>query len=234
LSYNQGGYSYTQTSWAYEVLNNFPNEGVVTMWSIGSQQAGGWTWVPTTQDTILRDGNWDWATQSQRWHGIGGTVGSGTPRAILDSLYLSAKPSFFGGNPWPWVDPSNGLVYTLPAKARFEAIISGGDTTPPSTTLTAPSAGATVSGTAVTVSANASDNVEVVGVQFKLDGVNLGAEDTSSPYTIIWDTTLASDGSHRLTAVARDAAGNSNTSAGITVTVNNTPPALPKRLRIVN
>lgn len=48
------------------------------------------------------------------------------------------------------------------------------DTTAPTVSLTAPTAGATVSGTAATVSANASDNVGVVGVQFKLDGANLG------------------------------------------------------------
>ena len=48
--------------------------------------------------------------------------------------------------------------------------------------LTAPAGGATVSGT-VTVTANASDNVGVAGVQFKLDGANLGAEDTTSPYS---------------------------------------------------
>ncbi len=54
----------------------------------------------------------------------------------------------------------------------------GGDATPaaspptplcPPWTLTAPAAGATVSGT-VTVSATASDNVGVAGVQFLLDG----------------------------------------------------------------
>jgi hypothetical protein len=90
------------------------------MWSIGSQQAGGWTWVPTTYQTQLRQGNWDWITQSQRWHGIGGAAGSGTPQAIPDSLYLTAKPAFFGSNPWPWVNPSNGTVTTLPAKACLE------------------------------------------------------------------------------------------------------------------
>ena len=57
------------------------------------------------------------------------------------------------------------------------------DTTPPTVSVTAPAAGATVSGTNVTVSANASDNVGVAGVQFKLDGANLGAEDTSAPYS---------------------------------------------------
>ncbi|MCW5782966.1 MAG: hypothetical protein KIT39_06620 [Nitrospirales bacterium] len=55
------------------------------------------------------------------------------------------------------------------------------DTTPPAVTLTAPSAG-TVSGT-VTVSASASDNVGVTSVQFRLQGANLGAEDTTNPYS---------------------------------------------------
>jgi hypothetical protein len=117
---NQSGYSYAQTAWSYEKLGGFPGNGEVTMWSIGAQQAGGWTWVPTTYQTQLREGNWDWVTRSQRWHGIGGAVGSGTPRAIPDSLYLMAKPAFFGSNPWPWVNPSNGTVSALPAKTCLE------------------------------------------------------------------------------------------------------------------
>jgi hypothetical protein len=95
------------------------------------------------------------------------------------------------------------------------------DTTAPTVSLTAPAAGATVTGSSVTVSANASDNVGVSGVQFKLDGANLGSEDTSSPYSITWNTTSASNGSHTLTAVARDAAGNSTTASNVTVTVSN-------------
>jgi hypothetical protein len=95
-----------------------------------------------------------------------------------------------------------------------------GDTTPPTITITAPANNATVSGT-VSVTANASDNVGVAGVQFKLDGANLGPEDTTAPYAVGWDTTTAPDGSHVLTAVARDAAGNQTTSSPVTVTVSN-------------
>src|SRR4029078_9696281 len=57
------------------------------------------------------------------------------------------------------------------------------DTIAPTASITAPADGATVGGT-VTVAASASDNVGVSGVQFKLDGVNLGAEDTASPYSV--------------------------------------------------
>src|SRR6266496_4261605 len=97
------------------------------------------------------------------------------------------------------------------------------DTTPPTVSITSPSPGSTLSGT-INVTASASDNVGVAGVQFRLDGVNFGAEDTSAPYSIAWDTTTANNGSHTLTARARDAAGNTTTSGAITVTVSNGPP----------
>ncbi|HEY7117532.1 MAG TPA: Ig-like domain-containing protein, partial [Tepidisphaeraceae bacterium] len=105
--------------------------------------------------------------------------------------------------------------------------VSAADQTPPSVAITAPADGSTISGT-VSVSASASDNVGVVGVQFQLDGSNLGAEDASAPYTISWNTTGLS-GPHSLTAIARDAVGNSATSLVTTVTVDNadhTPPTV--------
>jgi hypothetical protein len=95
------------------------------------------------------------------------------------------------------------------------------DNVNPTVSISAPATNATVSGTAVAVSANAGDNVGVAGVQFKLDGASLGAEDTSAPYAITWNSTLAPTGVHKLQAVARDAAGNSTTSAAVTVVVGN-------------
>ena len=97
------------------------------------------------------------------------------------------------------------------------------DVTPPTVSLTSPANGATVTGS-ITVSANASDDVGVAGVQFFLNGTALGAEDTSAPYSITWNTTTCSNGSYTLTAIARDASGNRTTSAGIGVTVSNTAP----------
>jgi hypothetical protein len=97
------------------------------------------------------------------------------------------------------------------------------DTGSPTVSMTAPSAGATVSGS-VTLSATATDDVGVAGVQFRLDGAALGAEDTAAPYLLPWNSTSAANGTHTLTAVARDAAGNSATSAPVSVTVSNVPP----------
>jgi chitodextrinase len=100
-------------------------------------------------------------------------------------------------------------------------VVVTSDTQAPSVTITAPSLGATLS-SATTLTATASDNTSVVGVQFKVDGANIGAEDTTSPYSITWDSATVANGSHTLTAVARDPAGNSATSTSVPITVNNT------------
>ena len=81
-----------------------------------------------------------------------------------------------------------------------------------------------MSGSAVMVSATASDNVGVTTVQFRLDGVALGGPLTTPPYSIIWDTTTATNGAHTLTTQAFDLASNVGSSAPVTVTVSNARP----------
>lgn len=97
------------------------------------------------------------------------------------------------------------------------------DLTPPTVTLESPTNGSIVQGV-VAIEADADDNKKVSGVQFKLDGVHLGAEDTTSPYVVAWDTETVDDGEYVLSAVARDAAGNMTSSSDILVTVKNTIP----------
>ena len=152
----------------------------------------------------------------------------------LDGAKLGAEDTSSPyGVSWNTTTVANG-THTLTAVARDAAgntttstpVTVTVDNAAPTVSLTAPAAG-TVSGT-VTVSATASDNVGVVGVQFKLDGANLGAEDTTGPpYSVSWDTTTVANGSHTLTAVARDAAGNIKTSAGLQVTVANIGNSAP-------
>jgi hypothetical protein len=128
-----------------------------------------------------------------------------------------------------------GLAWT-PAQVLAQIVCIPGltcppppsDTTPPTVSITSPANGATVSGT-INVTASASDNQGVAGVQFFLDGA-FGAEDDTAPYSVPWDTTRSSNGSHTITAVARDNAGNQTTSQPVTVTVNNAaspPPPSP-------
>src|SRR5256884_375260 len=98
------------------------------------------------------------------------------------------------------------------------------DATPPTVAVTAPAAGSTVF-SLVRVAATASDDIGVAGVQLRLDGAPLGAEAISPPYAVVWDTTSTAPGSHVLTAVARDFAGNTTTSAPVSITVTATGPA---------
>src|SRR5438309_491073 len=55
-------------------------------------------------------------------------------------------------------------------KTAGSGVLPPTDTIPPVITLTAPADSSIISGSLVTVSANATDNVAVVGVQFKVDG----------------------------------------------------------------
>ena len=95
----------------------------------------------------------------------------------------------------------------------------GGDTTPPTTSVTAPASGATVSGT-VTATATATDNVGVTRIELYVDGALLGSG-TTSPTSASWNTTTSANGTHTITSKAYDAAGNVGTSAGVPVTVSN-------------
>ena len=106
-------------------------------------------------------------------------------------------------------------------------LASAGDTTPPVVEIANIVSG-TVAGSLL-VQATATDNVGVVGVQFKVDGMNLGSEVTVAPYSVIWDTTTVADGSHALTAEARDAANNVGTASLQVVTVRNAPPTTVPR-----
>ena len=100
------------------------------------------------------------------------------------------------------------------------------DTTIPTVSLTAPSNGVTVGGSSVTVSATAADNAAVAGVTFYANGAALGVEDTSAPYSIVWNTTATTSGSKTLTAVVRDSSNNVATASPFTVTVDNISPVI--------
>jgi Bacterial Ig domain len=100
------------------------------------------------------------------------------------------------------------------------------DIAPPVVSLFSPGivGSSTLTGT-VNLTATAADDWAVGGVQFAMNGQNIGAEiRTPSPltkYTLSWDSTTLPNGTYTLTAVARDTSGHSTTSAGIAVTISN-------------
>ena len=100
------------------------------------------------------------------------------------------------------------------------------DRTLPAVSMTAPSSNAVVTGTAVTVSATASDDIGISRVDFYRDSNVLVGSDNTSPYSISWDSTSTSSGAHTLFAVAIDLAGNTKTSTVVNVTVDNTAPSV--------
>jgi|GEM_PF-2327509 len=84
--------------------------------------------------------------------------------------------------------------------------------------ITAPRDNETVSGI-INLTVSVSSNV--VGVQYQVDGANVGSELTRAPFSSTLDTTRLSNGAHTLTAVARDGSGNTRTSSPVTINVQN-------------
>jgi hypothetical protein len=71
---------------------------------------------PNVIATNLVDGNYDYKTNSVTW------ASSDTKHTLPKSLFLSKAPAFFDGYAWPWVDSTGPTkLYTLPAKARYDA-----------------------------------------------------------------------------------------------------------------
>jgi hypothetical protein len=106
---------------------------------------------------------------------------------------------------------------------RIDLGATAPDIVAPAVTLSAPAAGATVSGNAVALTVTATDNVAVTSVQFLAGTTSIGTA-TTAPFSFTWDTTGVANGAVMLTAQAKDAAGNVTTSAAVNVTVNNTAP----------
>ena len=68
------------------------------------------------------------------------------------------------------------------------------------------------------VAAPADAQTGVASVKFYVDGVLVGTS-TSAPWQFAWNTKKNTKGLHVLTVVATDRAGNSRTSAPVSVTV---------------
>ncbi len=120
LSGKMSGWLYTDTAMSCDssgnnCTGNSANWSDHNIWKLGYDPER-WGMVPDPKvlSTVIRDGNYDFLTNSQRWHTTPGGF------TMPNSLYLKATPSFFGNNAWPWVDPTKGSLAVLPAKARFD------------------------------------------------------------------------------------------------------------------
>ncbi len=167
---------------------------------------------------------YDWATATLKDNTTGTTTTMLAKTCSNTATWVQASASVTGGHSVTLTLSNHDDNYASDPTYTFYddvaiATSAGGDTTPPTTSVTAPAGGSTVSGT-VTVTATASDNVGVTKVELYLDGALL-ASGTASPFSAAWSTTGAANGSHTLTSKAYDAAGNVGTSASVAVTVSN-------------
>ncbi|MEJ8820088.1 Ig-like domain-containing protein [Lacibacter sp. H407] len=129
----------------------------------------------------------------------------------------------------PFIVSSNlsktaGKVSSYSIAPLFKGRPTKADITPPAAKITSPGNSATASGT-ITIATEATDNIGIASVKLMVDGV---AKDSlkAAPYNFSWNASSVADGTHTLTAVARDAAGNTG-SYTITVAVNTTITVLP-------
>jgi hypothetical protein len=106
---NLMGVAGKMSAWLYESSSG----GSPSVWMLGWDTDA--LADPQVAANILRHGNFDYLTNSQIWEP---TIAN---RTIPNSYYLTSKPAFFRNYSWPWVEPSTGAKYTLPAKARYDA-----------------------------------------------------------------------------------------------------------------
>jgi Domain of unknown function (DUF1929)/Bacterial Ig domain/Carboxypeptidase regulatory-like domain/Kelch motif len=183
--------------------------------------------APAAAVTTTRNNSWVFGVGNDFDNAIARTPG--TNQTLVHQLLTSTGDTY-------WVQmqnavtPSSGTSVsindTAPTTDRFNlavvevlpGTISNG--TPPTVVMTSPAPGGTV-GTLATVSANASDpNYALTGVQFLLDGNTLGSKVTSAPYSMTWDSSATSGGTHTLSAIAYNSTGMSATSSPISLMVD--------------
>lgn len=177
-----------------------------------SEADGGGTALANPLVTLIEHGNWDVASSVITWDP------AITNHVIPDSLFLTAKPAWFGSLAWPPIDPastSNRSVERIPAGYRYVHGYdpqSVADTTPP--TVPAGLIATAASATQITLSwTAATDNVGVVGYRIFRGGTQIGTA-TGTTYS---STGLSPSTAYSFTVAAYDGATPANVSAQSTV-----------------
>jgi hypothetical protein len=185
--------------------------------------------APTASLTTTRSGSWVAGAGNDYDNAIARTPGSG--QRLVHQFLTPTGDTYWvqiQNVPTPTNGTSVSINDTAPTSDRYNLSIceilpgsGGGSTpTPPTVTMVAPAPGSTVTNLS-TLWALASDTIGIAGVQFLVDGAAFGAEVTTPPYTIIWNTSTGTSGSHTLAARARNTTGLTATSVAVPVTVDN-------------
>ena len=123
--------------------------------------------------------------------------------------------------PDPNTNPNTGTT-TTPQTTPIPTPTNTGDTQAPRASMILPADDAAVTGN-IQLLADASDNVAVAGVQFRVGDISLGdGLIPQPPYTTDFDTTYLPDGTHAFSARAYDTAGNIGNARAHSARVRNT------------
>ncbi len=184
--------------WIYQLRGNKPTPTLVLSANpvnVTAGQSSTLSWSSTDATTC---------TASNDWSGARATSGNQSVSPAATASYVLSC-SGGGGSATQSV-----TVHVSPANQ------------PPTVNITNPSNGSTIKGV-VNIQASASEGSggAIASVSFKLDN-GTPVVDTTYPYRVNWNTTYSAAGSHTLSAIAKDAAGNTSAPHVVTVTVNNT------------
>jgi hypothetical protein len=105
--------------WVYDGISGINAFPPTAIWTLGYMDITPQGYDSNVASTAIRHGNYDYVTNSVNWDP------NISDQNLPDSMYLSSAPAFFNagkGYTWPWVNPIGSTqVYTLPAKARYDA-----------------------------------------------------------------------------------------------------------------
>jgi hypothetical protein len=156
-------------------------------------------------------------------------VGSGTVAFTVDGSPVAS--------PWDTATAADGAhvvgatITDGRGKSATDAATVTVDNTPPESSLVSPAGGASFVGS-MPVQAHASDAHGISRVQFAIDGTAVGGPITSPDlaggytYSAALDVSHFANGSHTLTSLATDNAGNEASSAAVTFRVGASPPTV--------
>jgi len=192
-----------------------------------TQPASAVSGAPTASLVTTRNNSWVFGVGNDFDNAIARTTGAN--QSLVHQLLTSAGDTY-------WVQMQNAVTptsgtsvsindtspttdrYNLAVVEVLPGSVTGG--TPPSVTMSSPASNGTVA-TLATVSASVTDsNYAITGVQFLLDGGNLGTQVTSAPYSLSWNSSAASAGVHTLSAIAYNSAGLNATASPVSITVD--------------
>lgn len=196
--------------------------------------------------TIARSNN----NQTTTTEVAGAVTEENTQAAALNEAITSAQDenSGFNSNPSDNATAAASVVASaaasVPASTPTTPVVPTTPSTPttpttpttpvnaaPTVSISTPAANSVLSGTAQ-ITVTASDDVAVTSVQLIIDGSAYGSPLMTAPYQFSWDTLLAQNGAHTISARVSDGSLTA-TAPLVNVTVNNqvvVPPTTPANL----